>query len=58
MKIAGIILLVIVLSIIVFTWGSIASATLTLGMLLAGAYVLWHRLVPDRGDDDYWMEES
>ena len=58
MKIVGIVLLVLVLAIIVFTWGSIASATLTLGLLLGGAYILWHHLVTDRGDDDYWMEEG
>ena len=58
MKITGIVLLVLVLGIIVFTWGSIASAVLTIALLLAGGYVLWHHLVTDRGDDDYWLEES
>ena len=58
MRKLGIILLVLVLAVIVIFWGSIISATLTMGLLLAGGYVLWHRLVTDRGDDDYWLEDS
>jgi len=58
MKIAGIVLLVLILAVIVIFWGSVASASLTMALLLAGVYVLWHRLITDRGDDDYWMEEG
>ena len=53
----GIILLILIVAVIVIFWGSIASATLTLALILAGIYVLWHRLVTDRGDDDYWLED-
>jgi len=58
MRKLGIVLLVLVVAVIVIFWGSIISATLTFGLLLAGGYVLWHHLVTDRGDDDYWLEES
>ena len=58
MRLVGIILLVLILAIIVIFWGSIASAALTLALFLAGIYILWHRLVTDRGDDDYWLEDS
>ena len=54
----GIVLLALVIGVIIFTWGSIASATLVMALLLAGIYILWHRSVTDRGDDDYWLEES
>ena len=53
----GIVLLILIIAVIVIFWGSIASATLTLALILAGIYVLWHRLVTDRGDDDYWLED-
>ena len=58
MRLVGIILLVLILAVIVIFWGSIASAALTLALFLAGIYILWHRLVTDRGDDDYWLEDS
>jgi len=54
----GIVLLVLVIAVIVIFWGSIASAALTLALFLAGIYILWHRLVTDRGDDDYWLEDG
>ena len=53
----GIVLLILIIAVIVIFWGSIASATLTLALILAGIYILWHRLVTDRGDDDYWLED-
>ena len=58
MRKLGIVLLILIIALIVIFWGSIASAALMLGLLLAGIYVLWHRLVTDRGDDDYWLEDS
>ena len=54
----GLVLLILVIAVIVIFWGSIASAALIMALLLAGIYVLWHRSVTDRGDDDYWLEES
>ena len=47
-----------ILAVIVIFWGSIASAVLSLALLLAGGFLLMHHLVIDRGDEDYWMEES
>ena len=58
MRKLGIVLLILIIALIVIFWGSIASAALTMALLLAGIYVLWHRLVTDRGDDDYWLEDS
>ena len=51
------VLLVAVVLVIVLTWGSIASAALTLGLLLSGIFLLLRKSVIDRDNDDYWMEE-
>ena len=52
------IVLVAVIALIIFTWGSIGSAALTLGLLLAGIFLLLRKTIIDRDADDYWMEES
>ncbi len=50
-------LLATVLAVIIFTWGSIASAALTLGLLLAGIYLVlnWFRETHDP-DELFWNE--
>ena len=58
MRKLGIVLLILIVALIVIFWGSIASAALMMALILAGIYVLWHRSVTDRGDDDYWLEDS
>ena len=52
------IVLVAVIALIIFTWGSIGSAALTLGLLLAGIFLLLRKSIIDRDADDYWMEEG
>ena len=52
------IVLVAVIALIIFTWGSIGSAALTLGLLLAGIFLLLRKTIIDRDADDYWMEEG
>jgi len=49
--------LAVVLAIIVFTWGSIASAALTLGLLLAGIYLALNKFRETHDPDDlFWNE--
>ena len=50
---ALIILLVIVVAVIILTWGSIGSAALTLGLLLAGIYLALKKSL-NRDPDDYF----
>ena len=52
------IVLVAVIALIILTWGSIGSAALTLGLLLAGIFLLLRKSIIDRDADDYWMEEG
>jgi hypothetical protein len=48
------IVLVAVIALIIFTWGSIGSAALTLGLLLAGIFLLLRKSIIDRDSGDYW----
>ena len=50
--------LVVVLALIILTWGSIGSAALTLGLMLAGIFLLLRKTIIDRDQEDYWMEDS
>ena len=50
-----IVFLVLVIAIIVFTWGSIGSAALTLGLLLGGIFVALKKSL--NRDNDYEWEE-
>ena len=47
------IVLVIVLAVILLTWGSIGSAALTLGLLLAGIFIALKKSL-NRDPDDYY----
>ena len=49
-------LLVAVLLVIVFTWGSIGSAALTLGLILSGIFLALKKSL-NRDVDDYYLEE-
>lgn len=44
-----------VLAVIFFTWGSIGSAALTLGLLLAGIFAVMKKTM-DRDNDYEWEE--
>ena len=48
--------LVLVLVLIILTWGSIGSAALTLGLLLCGIFVALKKSL-NRDPDDYFLEE-
>ena len=48
------IVLVIVLAVILLTWGSIGSAALTLGLLLAGIFIALKKSL-NRDPDDYYI---
>ena len=48
------IFLVIVLAVILLTWGSIGSAALTLGLLLAGIFTALKKSL-NRDPDDYYI---
>ena len=48
------IVLAIVLAVILLTWGSIGSAALTLGLLLAGIFIALKKSL-NRDPDDYYI---
>lgn len=48
--------LVLVLALIILTWGSIGSTALTLGLLLGGIFVALKKSL-NRDPDDYFLEE-
>ena len=48
------IVLAIVLAVILLTWGSIGSAALTLGLLLAGIFIALKKSL-NRNPDDYYI---
>ena len=48
--------LVLVVAVIILTWGSIGSAALTLGLLLGGIFLALKKSL-NRDVDDYFMEE-
>ena len=48
--------LVLVIAVIILTWGSIGSAALTLGLLLSGIFLLLKKSL-NRDVDDYFLEE-
>lgn len=50
-----ILFLAVILAVIILTWGSIASASLTLGLLLAGIFLAMKKSM-DR-DNDFEMED-
>ena len=51
------IFLAVVLAVIVLTWGSIGSAALTLGLLLAGIFTALKKSL-NRDPDDYFDMEG
>lgn len=51
------ILLVVLIAVIILTWGSVGSAILTLGLLVSGL-VLALKKSMDRQDEDYFGEEE
>ena len=48
--------LVLVVAVIILTWGSIGSAALILGLLLGGIFLALKKSL-DRDVDDYFLEE-
>ena len=52
------VVLIVVIAVIILTWGSIGSAALTLGLLLAGIFLLLRKSIIDRDAEDYWMEDG
>ena len=48
--------LVFVVAVIILTWGSIGSATLTLGLLLGGIFLALKKSL-NRDPEDYILEE-
>ncbi len=48
--------LVLVIALIILTWGSIGSAALTLGLLLGGIFLALKKTM-NRDVDDYFLEE-
>ena len=48
--------LVVIVAVILLTWGSIASAALTLGLLLGGIFIAMKKSL-NRDIDDYFLEE-
>ena len=48
------IVLAIILAVILLTWGSIGSAALTLGLLLAGIFIALKKSL-NRDPDDYYF---
>lgn len=50
-------LLILALTVIITTWGSIGSAVLTLGLLVSGGYLALNRFWQTHDPDDYRFEE-
>jgi hypothetical protein len=48
--------LALAIAVIILTWGSIGSATLTLGLILSGCFIALKKSL-DRDADDYFMEQ-
>ena len=55
-KILLVLLLVLTLAVIILTWGSIGSAAMILGLLLAGICIALKKSL-SRDVDDYFLEE-
>lgn len=49
--------LVLVVAVIILTWGSIGSAALTLALLLALGYLLIQKIMANRDPDDFRWED-
>lgn len=52
-----VIFLVLVLAVIILTWGSVGSAILTLALLLSLAYMLVLKIMENRDPDDFRWED-
>ena len=52
-----VIFLVIVLAVIILTWGSVGSAILTLALLLSLGYLLILKIMENRDPDDFRWED-
>lgn len=52
-----VIFLVLVLAVIILTWGSVGSAILTLALLLSLAYMLILKIMENRDPDDFRWED-
>ena len=46
---------VILLTVMIFTWGSVGSIVMGMGLFLMGASLLYRRFLIDR-DEDYFLE--
>lgn len=52
-----VIFLVLVLAVIILTWGSVGSAILTLALLLSLGYLLILKIMENRDPDDFRWED-
>ena len=52
-----VIFLVLVLAVIILTWGSVGSAILTLALLLSLGYMLILKIMENRDPDDFRWED-
>ena len=52
-----VIFLVLVLAVIILTWGSVGSAILTLALLLSLGYLLILKIMEHRDPDDFRWED-
>ncbi len=56
-KYLPIVFLLLVLAVILVTWGSVGSAVLTLALLLGGGLLLIQYIMENRDPDDFKWEE-
>ena len=57
-KIASILLIVALVAVCVFTWGSIASFAIVLGLVISGSMMLLRKTMENRDENDYYTDDN
>ena len=57
-KIGTIVLIVALVAVCVLTWGSIASFSIVLGLVISGSMTLLRKALENRDENDYYTDEN
>ena len=57
-KIASILLIVALVAVCVFAWGSIASFAIVLALVISGSMVLLRKAMENRDENDYYKDDN
>ena len=57
-KIGTIVLIVALVAVCVLTWGSIASFSIVLGLIISGSMTLLRKALENRDENDYYTDEN